>query len=104
MEQTYRTRQQPAPPHCSSWAPFRTTVALPGGRIVSALPRDERSRVSFEVMALRCAVCCVRAVEKKGLDVTKTIVPVIGGHSGKTILPLLSQVGYAATTRYNCSQ
>jgi len=30
--------------------------------------------------------------EKKGLDVTKTNVPVIGGHSGVTILPLLSQV------------
>jgi len=30
--------------------------------------------------------------EKKGLDVAKTNVPVIGGHSGVTILPLLSQV------------
>ena len=30
--------------------------------------------------------------EAKGLDVTKTNVPVIGGHSGVTILPLLSQV------------
>lgn len=30
--------------------------------------------------------------EKKGLDVSKTNVPVIGGHSGVTILPLLSQV------------
>lgn len=30
--------------------------------------------------------------EAKGLDVTKTSVPVIGGHSGVTILPLLSQV------------
>lgn len=30
--------------------------------------------------------------EKKGLDITKTNVPVIGGHSGVTILPLLSQV------------
>jgi len=30
--------------------------------------------------------------ELKGLDVTKTNVPVIGGHSGVTILPLLSQV------------
>lgn len=28
----------------------------------------------------------------KGLDVSKTNVPVIGGHSGVTILPLLSQV------------
>ena len=30
--------------------------------------------------------------EAKGLDVTKTNIPVIGGHSGVTILPLLSQV------------
>ncbi|MEW6984052.1 malate dehydrogenase [Colwelliaceae bacterium 6471] len=30
--------------------------------------------------------------ELKGLDVAKTKVPVIGGHSGTTILPLLSQV------------
>lgn len=30
--------------------------------------------------------------ELKGLDVTKVNVPVIGGHSGNTIVPLLSQV------------
>ncbi len=30
--------------------------------------------------------------ERKGLDVTTVNVPVIGGHSGVTILPLLSQV------------
>jgi len=30
--------------------------------------------------------------ELKGLDVTKTNVPVIGGHSGNIIIPLLSQV------------
>lgn len=30
--------------------------------------------------------------ELKGLDVSKTVVPVIGGHSGVTIIPLLSQV------------
>ncbi len=33
--------------------------------------------------------------ELKGLDVTKTNVPVIGGHSGNTIIPLLSQVSPA---------
>lgn len=32
--------------------------------------------------------------EAKGLDVSATNVPVIGGHSGVTILPLLSQVLY----------
>lgn len=30
--------------------------------------------------------------ELKGLDPTKTFVPVVGGHSGNTIVPLLSQV------------
>lgn len=30
--------------------------------------------------------------EAKGLDVTKTSVHVVGGHSGVTILPLLSKV------------
>lgn len=30
--------------------------------------------------------------EVKALEVTKVSVPVIGGHSGVTILPLLSQV------------
>ena len=30
--------------------------------------------------------------EAKGLDVGQTNVPVVGGHSGVTILPLLSQV------------
>lgn len=31
--------------------------------------------------------------EAKQLDVSKVSVPVIGGHSGITILPVLSQVG-----------
>lgn len=33
--------------------------------------------------------------EVKQLDVTKVSVPVIGGHSGITILPVLSQVSLA---------
>jgi len=33
--------------------------------------------------------------ELKGLDVSKTMVPVVGGHSGNTIVPLLSQVSPA---------
>uniref|UniRef100_A0A0N4ZV85 Malate dehydrogenase, mitochondrial n=1 Tax=Parastrongyloides trichosuri TaxID=131310 RepID=A0A0N4ZV85_PARTI len=43
-----------------------------------------------------CTLDVVRAQafvsELKGLDVSKTVVPVIGGHSGVTIIPLLSQV------------
>lgn len=33
--------------------------------------------------------------EAKGLDMKDVDVPVIGGHAGATILPLLSQVHYA---------
>jgi malate dehydrogenase len=32
----------------------------------------------------------------KGLDLKEVDVPVIGGHAGATILPLLSQVGWVA--------
>lgn len=35
----------------------------------------------------------IRVFLWQGLDVEKVNVPVIGGHSGVTILPLLSQVG-----------
>jgi len=35
--------------------------------------------------------------EKKGLDPTKLNVTVIGGHAGKTIIPLLSQTGLTFT-------
>merc|ERR1711928_293514 len=35
--------------------------------------------------------------ELKGLDILKTNVPVVGGHSGVTILPLLSQIVPATT-------
>jgi len=35
--------------------------------------------------------------ELRGLDVTKTSVPVVGGHSGPSIVPLLSQVSPSVT-------
>jgi len=35
--------------------------------------------------------------ELKGLDVSKTFVPVVGGHSGPSIVPLLSQVSPSVT-------
>jgi len=48
-----------------------------------------------------CTLDVVRAktfyAEKKGLDVSKADVPVVGGHAGITILPLLSQATPAAT-------
>ena len=36
--------------------------------------------------------------EAKGLDLKDVDVPVVGGHAGTTILPLLSQVGISAAT------
>lgn len=38
--------------------------------------------------------------DMKGLDVSTVNVPVVGGHSGVTILPLLSQV--STYTTFNC--
>lgn len=40
--------------------------------------------------------------EAKGFDVSKTNVPVIGGHSGVTILPLLSQVSKRSSASLAC--
>uniref|UniRef100_A0AC35TTU2 Malate dehydrogenase, mitochondrial n=1 Tax=Rhabditophanes sp. KR3021 TaxID=114890 RepID=A0AC35TTU2_9BILA len=49
-----------------------------------------------------CTLDVVRAqafvADLKGLDVSKVTVPVIGGHSGVTIIPLLSQVEGAKFT------
>lgn len=36
--------------------------------------------------------CCVCVLQAKGLDLKEVDVPVVGGHAGITILPLLSQV------------
>jgi hypothetical protein len=40
--------------------------------------------------------------EAKGLDMKDVDVPVIGGHAGVTILPLLSQVGLSANRGPGC--
>jgi hypothetical protein len=40
--------------------------------------------------------------ESQGWDPTTTNVPVVGGHAGTTILPLLSQVG-DATSHKGCA-
>ena len=37
--------------------------------------------------------------EAKGLDVKDVDVPVVGGHAGTTILPILSQVCHASISR-----
>lgn len=40
--------------------------------------------------------------EAKGLDLKDVDVPVVGGHAGTTILPLLSQVNASAATCSLC--
>jgi hypothetical protein len=47
-----------------------------------------------------CAGCPLFVLQNKGLDLKEVDVPVVGGHAGITILPLLSQVGlhHAHTT------
>merc|ERR1712168_135764 len=52
----------------------------------------DQSKKLFGVTTLDVVRANTFIAELKGLDVTQTNVPVIGGHSGVTILPLLSQV------------
>jgi len=52
----------------------------------------DQSKKLFGVTTLDVVRANTFIAELKGLDVAKTSVPVIGGHSGVTILPLLSQV------------
>lgn len=39
------------------------------------------------------SACFLPVLQAKGLDLKEVDVPVVGGHAGITILPLLSQVG-----------
>jgi malate dehydrogenase len=49
-------------------------------------------RKLFGVTTLDVVRANTFVAENQGFDVSKTNVPVIGGHAGTTILPLLSQV------------
>lgn len=47
------------------------------------------------IFMLICKICTAAPVllpQAKGLDTRDVDVPVIGGHAGETILPLISQV------------
>lgn len=57
----------------------------------------DHSKKLFGVTTLDVVRANTFIAELKGHDVDKTNVPVIGGHSGVTILPLLSQVKPATT-------
>ncbi|MBF0784546.1 malate dehydrogenase [Muribacter muris] len=69
--------------------PVNTTVAIAAEVLKKAGVYDKRKL--FGVTTLDVIRSETFVAELKGKDVAKTKVPVIGGHSGVTILPLLSQ-------------
>ncbi|WP_133543417.1 malate dehydrogenase [Mesocricetibacter intestinalis] len=73
--------------------PVNTTVAIAAEVLKKAGVYDKRKL--FGVTTLDTLRSETFVAELKGLNVDKVNVPVIGGHSGVTILPLLSQVHYA---------
>lgn len=73
--------------------PVNTTVAIAAEVLKKAGVYDKRKL--FGVTTLDVLRSETFVSELKNLNVSRTEVPVIGGHSGVTILPLLSQVQYA---------
>lgn len=69
--------------------PVNTTVAIAAEVLKKAGVYDKRKL--FGVTSLDVLRSETFVAELKGKDVNKVRVPVIGGHSGVTILPLLSQ-------------
>lgn len=72
--------------------PVNTTVAIAAETLKKAGVYDKRKL--FGVTTLDILRSETFVSELKDLDVSRTVVPVIGGHSGVTILPLLSQVPF----------
>ena len=73
--------------------PVNTTVAIAAEVLKKAGVYDKRKL--FGVTTLDVLRSETFVAELKNLNVSRTTVPVIGGHSRVTILPLLSQVPYA---------
>ncbi|OOF77022.1 malate dehydrogenase [Rodentibacter caecimuris] len=76
--------------------PVNTTVAIAAEVLKKAGVYDKRKL--FGVTTLDVLRSETFVAELQNLNVSRTTVPVIGGHSGVTILPLLSQVPYAEFT------
>ncbi len=70
--------------------PVNTTVAIAAETLKAKGVYDKNKL--FGVTTLDVIRAETFVAELKGLDVSSVHVPVIGGHSGTTILPLLSQV------------
>lgn len=62
------------------------------GRVVETVPSSLPSLRLFGVTTLDIVRANKFVADLKGLDPAKTSVPVVGGHAGVSILPLLSQV------------
>lgn len=76
--------------------PVNTTVAIAAEVLKKAGVYDKRKL--FGVTTLDVLRSETFVAELKNLNISRTTVPVIGGHSGVTILPLLSQIPYADFT------
>lgn len=76
--------------------PVNTTVAIASETLKKAGVYDKRKL--FGITTLDVLRSETFVAELKNLDVYRVLVPVIGGHSGVTILPLLSQVPYVEWT------
>ena len=72
--------------------PVNTTVAIAAEVLKKAGVYDKRKL--FGITTLDVLRSETFVAELKNLNMSRTSVPVIGGHSGVTILPLLSQVQY----------
>ncbi len=70
--------------------PVNTTVAI-AAEVFKKAGTYDKNRL-FGVTTLDVIRAETFVAQKKGLKATEVKVPVIGGHSGTTILPLLSQV------------
>lgn len=77
--------------------PVNTTVAIAAEVLKQAGVYDKRRL--FGVTTLDVIRSETFVAELKGLNPKDVVVPVIGGHSGVTILPLLSQVANAQFTQ-----
>jgi len=75
---------------CIITNPVNSTVAIAAETLKKAGVYDPKKL--FGVTTLDVTRARTFVASKKGLDVLKVEVPVIGGHAGGTILPLLSRV------------
>ncbi|KFM26655.1 Malate dehydrogenase, mitochondrial [Auxenochlorella protothecoides] len=77
--------------------PVNSTVPIAAETLKAAGVYDKRKVLGVTTLDVVRAETFV--AEAKGLDVVDVQVPVIGGHAGETILPLLSQAEAAALTQ-----